>query len=147
MNIKDSQFPYTAEHGSVSYLEAMHRMTVAESRVRELEAKCFNLEAEREPLIHDLERHIAIAAQEADARLKAEAELASREPSKSQIKRISAMVESAEIKRLKAEVGRLREAMVYTATLLEPFDGDAEELGGSMAEAVVALRAALQGEG
>lgn len=88
------------------------QIAALESRVRELEAKCFNLEAEREPLIHDLERHIAIAAQEADARLRVEAELESREPSKSQIKRISAMVESAEIKRLEAERDRLRDVLL-----------------------------------
>ncbi len=123
------------------------QIAALESRVRELEAKCFNLEAEREPLIHDplihdLERHIAIAAQEADARLRVEAELESREPIKSQIKRISAMVESAEIKRLEAEREDLRAAVSLGIYFTELFTGPDDELARA---AINNMRAALKG--
>lgn len=113
---------------------------VPDPEIAALESRVRELEAEREPLIHDLERHIAIAAREADERLKTETELESREPSKSQIKRISAMVESAEIKRLEAEVGRLRDA---ASALISSVD----DHGGGDWPAVIAMRAALQGEG
>lgn len=93
-----------------------------------------------------LETHETLASLRAQL-----AEAQDREPSKSQIKRISAMVESAEIKRLEAEAGRLREAIAWVCGEdiegWPPFDSYTTAGYRYRWRTVLRERLALQGEG